>query len=115
MKLVKNSSAINADDLSINLNVSNISSILQESNLDEWIYFEIARSLLVRNRIFNFRLPLTMFHFSKTNIYCDHEKCYANHKMSIEYRKCCETIDCSVKYKIHHCDILSQVRLILYV
>ena len=88
---------------------------LQFLYIFEWIYFEIAPSLLVRNRIFNFRLPLTMFHFSKTNIYCDHEKCYANHKMSIEYRKCCDTIDCSVKYKIHHCDILSQVRLILYV
>ena len=85
MKLVKNSSAINANDLSISFNVSNISSILQESNLEEWIHFEIARSLLVRNRIFNFRLPLTMFHFSKNNIYCD--ECNVNHKKTINSKK----------------------------
>ncbi len=97
MKIVKNSSAIHANDLSIDFNVGNISSISEESNLDEWIYFEIARSLLVRNRIFNYRLLLTMFHFSKTNIYCDFEQCKVNHKMSIEYRKCCEMINCSVK------------------
>ena len=37
MKFIKNSSAINATDISINFNINEISSILNETSFEKWI------------------------------------------------------------------------------
>ena len=52
-------------DVSINFNIGNTSSILRESNFEEWLsLYNKVKSLEVK-RILNYRIPLSVFSFSK--------------------------------------------------
>ena len=66
---------------------------------------------LVKNRILNYRLPVTSFDFSKRNIFCDMDGCTREHPMRIEYRYCCQVDSCPVKYKISFCEIIERYNL----
>ena len=109
MKLIRNSSAINATDVSINFNINEISSILKETNFEQWFLLETFNSKRLLNRLLNYRIAITSFDFSKKNIFCDFDQCKHYHKMQMEYRQCCATNDCPVRYKIIHCEFVSLV------
>ena len=65
MKFIRNSSAINANDVSINFNIS---SILKETNFEKWILLSTFNSKRLLNRCLNYRIAVTSFDFSKKNI-----------------------------------------------
>ena len=100
MKLIRSSSKLNDNNESVILDISHISQYLSQTNFEEWkmLYNDIKE--LVKNRILNYRLPVTSFDFSKRNIFCDMDGCTREHPMRIEYRYCCQVDSCPVKYKI---------------
>ena len=108
MKFTKTSSTINQKDLSLNFNISEISTILKETSIQEWELFLTCNTECVLLRILNYRLPISSFDFSKKTVICDFEECTHHHNMNIEYRKCCESGDCPVRYKIEYC-ALSEI------
>ena len=53
MKFKKTSSIINKNDLSLNFNISGISTILKETSLNEWDFFITCNTECFLNRILN--------------------------------------------------------------
>jgi len=86
MKFTKTSSTINQKDLSLNSNISEISTILKETSI-QWELFLTCNTECVLLRILNYRLPISSFDFSKKTVICDFEECTHYHNMNIEYRK----------------------------
>ena len=108
MKFIRTSSRVNdlnVDD-SICLDISHTSQYLSQTNFEEWKpkYNDIKE--LIKNRVLNYRIPVTCFDFSKLNIFCDMNGCKREHPMRIEYRSCCQVDSCPVKFKIEFCEIL---------
>ena len=55
------------------------------------------------NRYWNYRQPCSTKIRTNSNTLCDAQDCSRNHLSIIEYRKCCETSNCPVEYKITTC------------
>ena len=60
-KIKKTSSTINQKDLSLNFNISEISTILKETSIQEWELFLTCNTECVLLRILNYRLPISSF------------------------------------------------------
>jgi hypothetical protein len=69
MKFTKTSSTINQKDLSLNFNISEISSILKETSIQEWELFLTCDTECVLLRILNYRLPISSFVFLRRLLY----------------------------------------------
>ncbi len=99
--------------MSLNFNISEISTILKETSIQEWELFLTCNTECDLLPILNYRLPISSFDFSKKNVICDFEECTHHH--NIEYRKCCEMSgDCPVRYKIEYC-ALSEIVILLII
>jgi len=61
MKFKKTSSTINQKDLSLNFNISEISTILKETTLNDWDLFITCSTECILNRILYYRLPISAF------------------------------------------------------
>ena len=83
MKFTKTSSTIAQNNVSLNFNISQISNILKETSLYDWVLFQKCNTELVLDRIFNYRVPISFFEYSKKNIICDFEDCKFNHNICI--------------------------------
>jgi hypothetical protein len=69
MKFTKTSSTIAQNDVSLNFDISQISNILKETSLYDWNLFQKCNTELVLDRIFNYRIPISFFEYSKKTLY----------------------------------------------
>jgi len=61
--------------LSLNFNISEISTILKEASIQEWELFLTCNTECALLPILNYRLPISSFDFSKKTVICDFEEC----------------------------------------
>ena len=65
-------STINQKDLSLNFNISEISSNLKETSIQEWEFFlTFNTECVLLIRILNYSLPISSFDFSKKTAICE--------------------------------------------